>query len=1504
MNPNLTFNSNLVLNGNLTVTGNVTAVQSTTTQITDPLLTLGLGNAGTSYDLGLVLIRGSGGNRFIGFKENEGAFVFINTTEDGLTTGNIATTAYSNVIFGNATTIGSSTFGGITLSGNTVSAAGVLTVRSDAGSVTIPNATIISSTLSVSGATTVDSLTSNAGIIATTGSFSSNLTASALTVNTSAVVGTTLQAVAGIQNTAIGNVTASTGAFTTLDASGAITGATTITTTGTATLNALNVNNAATAGTTLTVGGTATVNALVSNGSIQGTTLNGSGNAIVNALTVNNSATIGGTLGVTSNISGSGITLTGSLVATGSGDFDGGLQSTPIGNATPSTALFTTVGASSNATVAALTVNGTATFGSAVGVTGTLTGAAAQFTTINGSGTATLNALNVNNAATAGTTLTVGGTATVNALISNTTFTAASGTILGNLLVEGNLAVLGNLSYINVDSFTVEDPIIQLNTGPNGAPLSVDNNFDSGVSTNYFDTADRRTFFGRKDSSGFFEYFSNVDSETGNVVTGTYGTIKSGNLELVSAATVGTTMVVGGNATVNALTINNSATIGTTLGVTGNITAGNIGTTKITAVDGVFTNNVTVAGTLTATSNIVANTSGIFFGNAQTGMNALYAGLPIYTVLPTTVAQFTTNVNSYSQINTQNLNNGEIASTDYVATADNGDDSSYFINMGITSSGHEGYHDDFFANVSSFNDGYLYVVGYDSAGPSLGNVGNLILGSTNGLVKTFVGNTDVANVVTTHSYNQFAVNVATASTGSTTGALVVAGGAGIAGAINGGSTLNVTGTATVNALVSNGAVSGTTAQFTTVNGSGNATVAALTVNASAVVGTTLQAVAGVQATPIGNVTASTGAFTTLTSSGLTTFTNATDSTGPTSGAVVITGGLAVGKDLNVTTEANIGNVTINNLTISSNITNQGLNINPNGTGVTTINSGLNTSRTVINGTAANTLVVSGTQVGVNTSSFISGATFQVNALDSILLPKGAIGDRPGSPVAGMLRFSTSQGTLEWYNGAAWAIPTGDFTVVVANSQTGNGSATLFTLPVANASTAGTIVSINGVVQQPTSAYSITGANVTFTEAPASTDVIDFRVFTTTAQVTEVTDIAGTTGLFFDLPTAGSQITTIKTVGTESFSIQANSTARFTGNAEPSANITYSLGSTTNRWKDLWLSGSTIYLGNIQIQNTTGNTVSFVTSTGAPASLDVDISDPSGIQNTPIGNATASTGNFTTVDATGNISASFFTGNGRLLSGIDATSIQNGTSNVKVFLNGSVTTGISGSNVFVVSSTGATVTGNINASGVTITGSLVASGPGDFDGGLQSTPIGNASASTGSFTTLVATGALTVNSLNGVTAIVNGGTTGTGNIGATGATFNTVFAKATTAQYADLAENYSGDAVYEPGTVVHFGGSQEVTLCDEDMCRRVAGVVSTNPAYLMNSHLQGIATPVALQGRVPCKIRGTVRLGDMMVSAGNGFARAEADPTLGSVIGKALADFDGIEGVIEVVVGRV
>jgi hypothetical protein len=124
----------------------------------------------------------------------------------------------------------------------------------------------------------------------------------------------------------------------------------------------------------------------------------------------------------------------------------------------------------------------------------------------------------------------------------------------------------------------------------------------------------------------------------------------------------------------------------------------------------------------------------------------------------------------------------------------------------------------------------------------------------------------------------------------------------------------------------------------------------------------------------------------------------------------------------------------------------------------------------------------------------------------------------------------------------------------------------------------------------------------------------------------------------------------------------------------------------------------------------------------------------------------------------------------------------------------------------------------------------------------------------------------------------------------------------TATYADLAEYYEADELYEPGTVVAFGGSKEVTLA-EALTARVAGVVSTNPAYVMNSTCEGEhIVALALQGRVPCKVRGTIRKGDMLVSAGGGYARPSTLPLMGTVIGKSLENFEG-EGVIEVAVGR-
>ena len=143
-----------------------------------------------------------------------------------------------------------------------------------------------------------------------------------------------------------------------------------------------------------------------------------------------------------------------------------------------------------------------------------------------------------------------------------------------------------------------------------------------------------------------------------------------------------------------------------------------------------------------------------------------------------------------------------------------------------------------------------------------------------------------------------------------------------------------------------------------------------------------------------------------------------------------------------------------------------------------------------------------------------------------------------------------------------------------------------------------------------------------------------------------------------------------------------------------------------------------------------------------------------------------------------------------------------------------------------------------------------------------------------------------------------------NIGSPGLTFNTVFARATTAQYADLAEKYLADAAYAPGTVLEFGGTHEVTLASLETTR-VAGVVSTNPAYSMNDGIQGEhITTIALVGRVPTQVTGPIHKGDLMISAGNGYAKATTTPQFGAVIGKALEDFIGDKGIIEVVVGRI
>jgi hypothetical protein len=233
----------------------------------------------------------------------------------------------------------------------------------------------------------------------------------------------------------------------------------------------------------------------------------------------------------------------------------------------------------------------------------------------------------------------------------------------------------------------------------------------------------------------------------------------------------------------------------------------------------------------------------------------------------------------------------------------------------------------------------------------------------------------------------------------------------------------------------------------------------------------------------------------------------------------------------------------------------------------------------------------------------------------------------------------------------------------------------------------------------------------------------------------------------------------------------------------------------------------------------------------------------------------------TITASGNIvagSGRFFLGDGGLLSNVSAaisvTRIENGTSNVAVGTSGgNVTIGVAGTaNVVVISTTGVTTNG------------------------------------------------LTVPS------ITKSGSNAVGNIGSSSNYFNQVFATATTALYADVAERFAADEVLVPGTVVELGGTQEITRSQTDLSENVFGVISTRPAYTMNGGAGDDDThpKVAMTGRVPVLVTGVVKKGDRLVSAGNGIARAAkpGEATAFNTIGRSLVDKTTPEsGTIEAIV---
>jgi hypothetical protein len=613
---------------------------------------------------------------------------------------------------------------------------------------------------------------------------------------------------------------------------------------------------------------------------------------------------------------------------------------------------------------------------------------------------------------------------------------------------------------------------------------------------------------------------------------------------------------------------------------------------------------------------------------------------------------------------------------------------------------------------------------------------------------------------------------------------------------------------------------------------GNVDGANVNATAGITAGTTIVAtgnVSGGNITTAGNVdganlnaTAGITAGTTIVATGNVTGGNLTTAGDVTTATVTATGNIS-GGNLITTGTADLGNIRIT----GDDITNFASNI------ITINSAGSDIDVRISGDSVANLLVVdAGTDtVVVGGGNATTGAALKVDTTDSMMVPVGNTIQRPGTPEIGMFRFNTGGDALEVYTSGGWedvGVPA--FTVITADAFVGDGSTLQFTLS-ANSTTAGTIVAINGVVQEPTTAYSVSGVTLTFTEAPAVSDNIDARILTTTTTVTSIENSSGNAVVE---------------------ALESADTIQITGNLLPQANVTFDLGSTTLRWRDGYFAGNSITLGNTVLKNTSGNSIGFFGPDGStPATIDA-----ASVDTTSIANGTANVRTFNNanvaISASGNANVGLFTGSGLVVTGsieatagfigLDATKIESGTSNVSVISSG----------------------GNVD---VNVAGNPIVT---FWSGGMN-----------------------------------NRQANGVGNIGTDSSYFNTVFAKATSAQYADLAEMYESDAVHEPGTVLCFGGDKEVTLCGQADSTRVAGVVSTNPSYLMNSGQTGEnVVAVALTGRVPCRVTGTIRKGDLMVSTGDGRARANNAAAVGTVIGKALADFDGADGVIEVVVGRV
>jgi len=646
----------------------------------------------------------------------------------------------------------------------------------------------------------------------------------------------------------------------------------------------------------------------------------------------------------------------------------------------------------------------------------------------------------------------------------------------GNLTVSGNLTVLGNTVTIGSQNLTVQDSVIELHTFANLAPLTVDDGRDVGIRAHYYKGADDHAYFGWQNSTENFVYIQNA-SETNGVHTGTYGNVEFGSLWLsnTTASTTETTgalvvkggVGIGGRATINnlvvsqdisatganaAITFSPTGTLGLVTvnpaGVTGSINNMDIGTSA--PATGYFKDLFVVTSTTPQGRNVEFSGNG-YANLSPTGAvkispqsaNGQSSNMDNVYIGNTTPRQATfTSANVNADFKLTSFTGNSVLFIDSAATS----------NLAITQR-NENFNFQVTANTFS---GYMLSVGVAGDTQTPTDTFNIrYQGDAYNLQSTIaantVGQTPGWTVSTSRGTGTAPEVTQDGDFNGVFGAYAYTGGTAEYKEISSWRYVNQGTTAATNGI-------GGQAQLWTKRDDGASTLA-LRVDTNQIATFTGQVVVA----------------------------NTTTSSTTTEGALYVQGGTSIGGNLNVSQGARI-------------------NDQQNANRDFYVRGGNDATLIWANTRSAyNQVLIGNSAIGAN---LVTGAKLQINSTDSILLPVGSTAQRPGaaqgygSATTGMIRFNNLTSDIEYYTGTQWFSPqTSALTVVTDDQFSGNGVQTEFVISRA-ATTNGTFITLNGVVQHPSVAYNTFSGNTTvvFTEAPAVGDAIDIRTVTLTSEI--------------------------------------------------------------------------------------------------------------------------------------------------------------------------------------------------------------------------------------------------------------------------------------------------------------------------------------------------------------------------------------------------------------------